>query len=737
MKKYILLLIFCSSCFAQKSISIQSQRKRAIFTQIVDPVASLVNNQAKESELFSAYLLPLSQKANIQQALDTYGSIRLEKGNYQGVPITMTNNQKIYGHPSTNNITSITIAAGSTNVHIESLKPAQDSRLYIYFQAGSPTTNCTLKNLRYAEITGTNVMLSNNLLIDVLGVIRFDCSTSGYIRNNKIIRQTSGRDRILVMKGNDTTPSYGNVNFHTNFLGSVGQTTDIDNLDNVTLIGTDAETYAGLTKEILYVNNVDKLKSLILIGGINYASGQGFSSYDATEAYVIQDGGGSDTPSTITPRTNFLNFNTRPDKVINRTVGTVTGYNAKSYTTQIDRDVFPKFDFNGVEQTATITDQITKDKLTNSILGTQYTPWVRPTFETIPDPLGANWRTDRIGKLDSTAYIQNLINTNGVADLPEGVFYISSTLNLETGVGDGIIGKGTGKTVICGLTDDFPLISVTSGASGNIELSYLTLQGGSVGLYISNHTVLISFQALKFVSFRDQVSGIEIFDIFGLDNCFFEYLSFINCNKGIYSHPFTGVIDPNNIVGSTYIDKTVFYKSQFINCNTAMDLKAARASNLNAWVDCKFDGGLMAVDISGEYIIFANCDFTNYTGDHLMKASTLNLLNCNFFNNSNIKSTLASIVNTIEGCNFLDNIPLGYPNISNSINNYVFNSTITGNAIVLGNGISARTNSATFINSTLLSNPTISKLLVKLSNNTPTVLIDAVPNPYPQFLVTQ
>jgi hypothetical protein len=49
-------------------------------------------------------------------------------------------------------------------------------------------------------------------------------------------------------------------------------------------------------------------------------------------------------------------------------------------------------------------------------------------LETLPDPLGANWRTERVGKPDSTAYIQNLINTNGIAELPEGVFYISSTL---------------------------------------------------------------------------------------------------------------------------------------------------------------------------------------------------------------------------------------------------------------------------------------------------------------------
>jgi hypothetical protein len=72
---------------------------------------------------------------------------------------------------------------------------------------------------------------------------------------------------------------------------------------------------------------------------------------------------------------------------------------------------------------------------------------------TLPDPLGANWRTERVGKPDSTAYIQNLINTNGIAELPEGVFYISSTLlpiDNAAIASKGIQGKGTGKTVICG-----------------------------------------------------------------------------------------------------------------------------------------------------------------------------------------------------------------------------------------------------------------------------------------------
>jgi hypothetical protein len=52
-----------------------------------------------------------------------------------------------------------------------------------------------------------------------MGVINFNCSVSGYFRNNKIIKhQAQSVSNQLVMKGNSTTPSYGNVSLHTNFL---------------------------------------------------------------------------------------------------------------------------------------------------------------------------------------------------------------------------------------------------------------------------------------------------------------------------------------------------------------------------------------------------------------------------------------------------------------------------------------------------------------------------------------
>jgi hypothetical protein len=59
--------------------------------------------------------------------------------------------------------------------------------------------------------------------------------------------------------------------------------------------------------------------------------------------------------------------------------------------------------------------------VSTSILGPQYTPWVRPTWE-VPDPLGANWRTERVGNLIVPPTYKT--NTNGIAELPEGVFIL-------------------------------------------------------------------------------------------------------------------------------------------------------------------------------------------------------------------------------------------------------------------------------------------------------------------------
>jgi hypothetical protein len=724
MKKYILIVAVCFNCFSQKSVTMQSQRQRSFVNQVVQPIENIVNNQSEEVNYFSAYVLPLSQKANIQTALDTYGAIRLEKGDYRGVPITLSSNQKIYGHQSLTQVSEITIPGGTINTSLENLIANQ-----CIFQSGGITSNITLKSIRYTNIKGINIQLSNSLFINcVQAAIQFDCSVSGYLRNNKIIRHQI-QDNIvnLRMKGNLTTPSYGNVNLHTNFLTSGAVTTEIDTLEDAIFVGVDAEgwnlTGTG-TEEMFVTKNIGKLK-ITNLSGDNAYSAVITPAYNiqANELFILNKTIGSNNTSKVAVNTNLILNNSTNS--VPRSSGTVTGYTVNNHIGNllINKDVLA-----------------TDAKVITSILGTQYTPWIKPTWETLPDPLGINWATERVGKPDSRAYIQNLIDTNGIAQLPEGIFYISGTLNITLNGQEGIVGVGTGKTVICGLNDSFPLLTLDTGTDSNFTLGYLTLQGGSTGLYAGKVNDVgigqIAYQNLKYIIFRDQVNAIHLNQITGIDSNFFERLAFINCGKAFYQQPRVPYVD---LTTSSYIDKTVFYKCQFINCDTAVSMIAERASNLNMWLDCQFDGGQRAFDMqSSNNLILANCEVKNYTGDYIIKTNSVSIYSSKFHTNNTNISTINSAITDIEGCEFLDNDALFSGVDFNPIDAFIYNSKITGNVLanIPNGGIQGKA-SLVLGNNQLLANPSLSKILVNVFEGIPTVIIDQAPNPYPQFLVTQ
>lgn len=702
----------------------QMNKKRGIIHSIPIPT---INNQQEEISYFSAYLLPIANKADIQTALNTYGSIRLEKGDYSGVNITIGTNQKIYGHPTVTTTSPITIQAGSSNVIIENVIPSS-----ITFAVGGVTSNCTIKTIKYSSIIGNNVTIQNNTFIDISGSILFNCATSGYFRNNKIIKhQVQSNEVNLVMKGNSTTPSYGNVHLHTNFLTPLGNTTDIDNLQSSTFVGLDSEGW-NLTgegdKAMFYARNMGNVKITDFGGGNGYSAIKTASfDVDAANMFFLNKELFYAT-DVITPRTNmFLNGGING---YGRSAGTVTGYDIISHLDS-SKDVL----YNNAVQSTIITDPTTVSNVTNSILGNQYAPWTRPVFETLPNPLGSNWRNNRIGKTDSRNYIQNLIDTNGIAELPEGTYYIGSTLNIPLDNAHGIIGKGTGKTIICGLTDDFPLLSIPYGSTKNFTLAYLTLQGGNAGIYASGFDSQIAFQNLKYVLFREQPNAIHLYRIFGIDNNFFDHVSFINCGKAFFQdavRPYDGEYRT-----SSYVDKTVFYYSQFINCTKAISMMATRADNLNLWYNCKFDGGQIALELeANNFPIVSNCDFINYSGTEVIKSNVVSIYNSNFSNNSTT-TTMNVVRSFIEGCNFLDSNPLFSPVEFNSPESFIFNSTITGDVTITPPTPTYFENNAVYSNSILLSNPTLSKLFVNVKEGTPTVLINTTPTPYPQLLVTQ
>ena len=703
----------------------QQQKKKKIFSNIIAP--SIALNQVGEIAYFNAYLLPLSQKANLQTALNTYGSVRLEQGDYSGTAITMTSNQKLYGHPKLNLTPTITIASGSSNVHIENVI-AQD----IVFQSGGLISNCTIKTIKYTSLIGTNCTISNNEFTDIIGSIMFDCSVSGYFRNNKIIKHQVQSDQInLRMKGNSTTPSYGNVHLHTNFLTPLGDTTDINNLQSSTFIGLDSEgwnlTGAG-SLAMLYARNMGRMNVTDLGGGNGY-SAEITGAFDVQAENLLFFNKILNVPAydLVSNETNVTIF--KGEGTYNRSVGSPVGNNLLGHSPNSNL-----LTYNSVDQTTTISNPTDISDIKNTFLTTQYTPWTRGNYETIPNPTGTNWSTERVGKPDSRAYIQNLIDTDNIAELPEGIFYIGSTLNMPLDGLHGIIGKGTGKTVIVGLTDDFPLITIPFGSTQNFTLAYLTLQGGNAGIYSYGADSQIAFQNLKYISFRNQVNAIHLYRIFGIDNNFFDHLSFINCGKGLFQDALKPYVDNTT---TSYIDKTVFYNCQFLNCTTPISMLATRADNLNMWYNCKFDNGQTALDLSNQnFPLIVNCDFTNFTGTEVIKTNVVSIYN-SIFNNNPSNATINSVVTHIEGSQFLDNSDLFSPVEFNASYNYIYDSTINGDVIIPVPGGTYFPYNAVFANSILTANPSMSKMLVNVKEATPIVVINEIPTPYPQLLVTQ
>ena len=688
-----------------------------------------VNNQLEEIEYFKAYLLPLAEKNNLQKALDTYGAVRLEKGDYSGgSDITLHSGQKLLGYPNFNKVPKIIIAAGSSNIKITNINSGS-----ITFQAGNAITNSIFKNIESTSLLSVGGIIVSNSFINLSRcVLKWDMSSSGYFRNNKIIKhRIHSYYPQIVMKGNTTTPSYGNVQLWLNMLTPGGNGAEIDNLKTLTWVGLDAETWNYLNisaKPLIDMKNMGDVK-IASIQGANFgptptpAFSISADNLFMTQKYIRNLG---TDKSTLGKNTNMFLLDSNSEGY-NIDVAT-TGYDFKGYFGTTNN-----ITLGGANITSAITDIPTIEKLTKTILGTKNTPWAKPVFETIPNPTGDNWSVTRDsikkeGKRDDTKYIQNLINTNGIAELQEGIYYISSTLTIKSN--QGIIGKGTGKTAIVGLTDTFPLITGEN-ESGEVRfyLSNMTLQGGSTGLRIhplDGSRISVSPCLFKYLIFRNQNYGIHLDKFYGFDNNFIENVCFVDTNIGLFQE-----VDPSYIGGETstmmFLDKVVFYKCQWINNKKAMSLLGKRACNLNAWIDCRFDNNDIVAEMNNySSPLFANCNFTNTKGDFIIGGeSGVGFYSCVFIRNT-AKSTFQLYGVYLEGCSLLDNVKLCEKYKSKS---FITNSIVTGTIGTMTSGM--------IVNSKMLSNPTFNKILVDVKGAIPTVIIDAAPQPYPQLLVTQ
>lgn len=696
---------------------------------------ALAENMPHEIDYFNAHYVSPANASSLQDSLDMYGAVRLGVGDYTSSGnITMTSNQRLYGWMKQNGTKlggDINIAAGSTNVHIEDVEAENEIR----FMAGAPITNTTVKSVYYSKIECIDCQMEDNTFIDLNRVrVELDCSNSGYFRNNTWVRVfAQSVNNHVIMIGNDVTPSYGNVELSRNLLNSSLSTSEYRNLDNHTLVGTDAEYWNSNSQPAnaaWYMRDIGTLK---FFNSFGYSSPPSFnaSEFDIEADKIIMSRRAIGSPRTPRIRQGDLLYvegdKTKPD-LLDGAWGLFAHHDSSAT------------DINETDVGSTLSGS-DATKLNDLIYDTQKTPFARPNLPTLPNPTGANWATNRTGQADQSSTIQALIDANGIAELDEGIYYISQSLIIENG--EGIVGKGTGKTAIVGITDDFPLIlardDVSSGQLTNVTypLAYLTLQGGSKGLHIDpigkqNFYLQITSWNLKNVVFRNQNYGIHFDEFYAVDNTFINCVNFVDCNIAWYQD----ALKPNpNGSGeysrNMYQDKMTFHNCQFINNNTAlyMNQESSRPNNLNSWVNCQFEGNNLVMDIAwNNAVYFANTDFNNNSGSYLFDGgSPISFYSCDFTNNS--VSSLFDIGRVYaEGSNFND-----ATNFFNGSNKqlYLWNSNVTStiNTSSINQGV--------LINNDINGNAALSKPMVEIINGTPLTILDGSVDVYPQLLVKQ
>ncbi len=686
-------------------------------------------NTYHEYLYFSAYVLPVSESHRLQEALDTYKIVRLEKGVYTSNPIVMKQGQRLYGYPTITKLnTTVTIKAGSTKIRILNMEIKD-----LIFEPGALISDNYFKTLRFTPLSCTNCTMENNTFVNIdRSSLRFDCSSAGYFRNNKFIRVWSHtRSPQTVMKGNSTTPSYGNVVLWRNYLFASGDATQFDNLKSLTLVGVDAESWNYRnegSKALLHMRKMGDVR----IGGF---SGLNHGKYP-TPTYDIEAKNltifGKDIYSKskndiVRPGTNVMMLSGRHEAY--SFDNTSSSLNFMAYYN--DRDLF----MNSKKVTSTLSSSY-DGRMEDMLIDQNVKTWDRPYFGKIPNPVSAARMSARSGKKDQSAQIQRLIDRDGIAELEEGIYYISKPLVITEG--QGIIGKGSGKTAVVGIKDDFALIHATNNTdqgkgSIQIHLAHMTLQGGKTGLYVSplkgsSKRLQLSACTFKNLIFRNQKNGMHFDRFYGVDNNFFDKISFVDCQIGVFQEP-----DPNFDVykGETnsmmYMDKNVFFKCQIIRCGIGFSMLAKRPNNLNAWIDCKFDGNGIAVDMEKAINpIFANCDFKNNRGEYIVgRDNASSFYNCNFSGNR-AQGIFKLRKAYIEGCNFSDNAPLfSHP----TGEGFIMNSTSSGGLGTMKHGI--------LVNNTFRNDKELNFLVLELQDRRLRKIVDRKSNPKPQYLVTK
>ena len=510
-----------------------------------------------------------------------------------------------------------------------------------------------------ANFINIGSLVEENVFLYCNGTLHVNTASSGYMRNNRFIGgHAHGPSDMIYMMGDEKRLSYGNTFLWYNFLTPIGRSTFIRNQLDISFIGIDAEAWNINGEDPAWspMLDLDKISVLRLIGANGGNGGLYPTPYIRANADQIQilnmniyrsTHVGSPKKNQRSPwnsdSNDFLNKiyfgpDNRLSWISNFCCDDVVAASSTGEHFEVFKSESDLLNMNGIKNINFLAPPALK-ALHELFAPTERPgkPWEAASFEPLPDPAGSNWRALVTGAIrrgsDDSSRIQKIIDSapSGIGFLPEGIYYIAKPL--VVGKNKGLVGAGRDKTLIMALSDSLDMIvpgdsaHQNSGGRQKFILSDLTLQGGRSGIFHSGSNTGSYTQLndvfLSHVQFREMAeAGILFVGIYGFDNNLFDYIAFVNCKTGV-RQSFPSVPKSGENTDNNYIDKTIFYSSQFIANKLAVDFSAHRPDNLNAFIYSLFkdnEGG--AVNLRNTITtLFAGSRFIGNGGDAVVNMS--------------------------------------------------------------------------------------------------------------------
>jgi hypothetical protein len=609
-----------------------------------------------------AFEVTPAQRGELQALLDEHGTIRLVAGgDYRaGGPaeVRIGDDQAILSLGGSA-FPDVLVTAGTEGAKVRGLRNAR-----IRFEPGEVSRANCFMSMRASGIEIDGASVERNHFIDFgQTAIDVDTSAGGFFRDNRMIKINShGSDFAVRLIGDAARTSGGNVFLLTDTQTPGSAPFIIDGQSEVTFVGVNAEAFnwRDLTAEpfLFRVTNTGTFRGSYFVG----TSRHGTATYpmldlDADAIYLHRTGSGLEAPQ--------VRLNANVETFISWENGwddadlddRASGLRLRLFESQ----GAPAVRLDGTElMSAPASNDTVRDVLTEHRAGA---PWMLPSFPAIPDATGPGWEAARTGQPDERAAIQAMLDSSeGVALLEPRTYYIGGALVM--GQGDRVIGAGMGRTAIVALDPAIDLFHVEWGdpdgcgaTTAGFTIAELTLQGGASGIDSAFPGTQINQAILSHVVFRDMSeAGIHISGAYGWDNNFFDHLSFVDCAYGVLQEGLPRPADTCYSIGEwstmSYMDKTVFFRNQFVRCGEAVVLRPTRANNLDGFVESRFadgDGRAIELGSGNSGTMIASCLFENNDASPVVYGPSP-LVNCRFVADRGM--SMVGPHADMEGCTF-------------------------------------------------------------------------------------